>query len=334
MTRRRRLSATREIARHPARSCGPVPYEPPGVGIRRHMWRWFSIHADARLIPVLRARLHTVLFYLHAENHDFETNGEGFVLDCLADEARTIVDVGANRGEWAFEAARRCPYATIHCFELASTTREGLLRRARDEPRIRVETAGLWSRATSISVKYYPTEPAWTSIHNYPHDKPSVWVEEHVTTGDTFISDAALNKIDFLKIDVEGSELAVLQGFRSALERRAIRVIQFEYGYAAVVSHGLLADFYSLLEPLGYMVGRLRRDAVEFAPYNFASENFFGPNFIAVRSDEEKIVGRLAERRPYRTRRCRSANSNKRRWFFSPWRGSISRALSARWIRA
>jgi FkbM family methyltransferase len=255
---------------------------------------------------LLRRWLDAALYYLDAEDYDFRTNGEGFVLDCLATHAHTIVDVGANRGDWALEAARRCPRATIYCFELASATRRELLQRTQAEPRIRVGPTGLSSRSVTLRVKHYPAEPAWTSIHDYPHDKPSVWLEEAVTTGDAFLSDTGLTKVDFLKIDTEGHELAVLHGFRTALEQRAIRVIQFEYGYAAVVSHGLLLDFYDLLEPLGYVIGRLRRNVVEFAPYRFATETFRGPNFIAVRSEEHETLARLTGRFPARRQRPRA----------------------------
>ncbi len=255
-----------------------------------------------------------MVYYLHAENYDFRTNGERFVMDCLAPQAQTIIDVGANRGDWALEAARRCPRATIYCFELASATRSELLQQTQAEPRIRVGPTGLSSRSATVRVKHYPAESAWTSIHDYPHDKPSVWLEEAVTAGDAFLSETALTKVDFLKIDTEGHELAVLHGFRTALEQRAIRVIQFEYGYAAVVSHGLLLDFYDLLEPLGYVIGRLRRNVVDFAPYSFATENFLGPNFIAVLSDEHEILARLTGRFPARTQQRRPRSNREGRW--------------------
>jgi FkbM family methyltransferase len=269
--------------------------DPPRFGLRGSIWNWFSAHADTPPVRVLRHVADAALTYLHAENHDLATNGEGFVLDCVAPQARTILDVGANRGDGALEAVRRCPQAAVHCFELASSTREELRRRVEAEPRIRVEATGLSSRAGPVRVKHYPGESAWTSIYDYPHDEPSGWTDEVVTTGDAFLAVAGLTQVDLLKIDTEGSELAVLQGFRAALERQAIRVIQFEYGYAAVVARALLIDFYELLGPLGYVIGRLRRAACDFAPYSFSSENFFGPNFVAVRGDDE-LVARLAGR--------------------------------------
>ena len=270
-------------------------YEPPGP-IREGLWRWLSAHSDAPLVRALRRSADAVLSYLHAENHDLATNGEGFLLDCLGAQAGTILDVGANRGDWALEAVRRCPRAAIYCFEVASSTRDELGRRVEAEPRIRVEPAGLSSRAGSVRVKHYPGEPYLTSLHDYPHDGLSVWIDEDVTTGDAFLAEAKLAQVDLLKIDTEGSELAVLQGFRTALERRAIRAIQFEYGYVAIISRALLIDFYEFLEPLGYAIGRLRGSGADFAPYSFSNENFFGPNYVAVRSDEADLLARLAAR--------------------------------------
>jgi FkbM family methyltransferase len=270
-----------------------APFEPPQSGARGFVWRWLSEHSDSPAVCLLRRSVERALYYLHADNFDFDTNGEGFLLDCLAGRARTILDVGANRGEWAQEAIRRCPNASIYCFELASPTRDELLRRTGAQPRVHVASCGLASREGTVRVKYYPDRPACTSIHDYPHVESSVWIDEAVTTGDKFLVEAGLAAVDLLKIDTEGSELDVLRGFSAALERGAIRAVQFEYGYAAIVSHGLLIDFYELLEPAGYLIGRLRPRGIDFVPYRFTAESFWGPNYIAVRRDDRDMLRRL-----------------------------------------
>lgn len=50
------------------------------------------------------------------------------------------------------------------------------------------------------------------------------------TTIDQFCGDLDINKIDFLKIDVEGAELDVLKGASGMLKEKKIKFLQVEYG--------------------------------------------------------------------------------------------------------
>jgi len=89
--------------------------------------------------------------------------------------------------------------------------------------------------------------------------------------------------------------IGVLRGFEAALTRRAISVIQFEYGYACILARGLLIDFYDYLESRGYILGKLHSKRVNFRPYRLKDENFFGPNFVAVHRDENELIARLSD---------------------------------------
>lgn len=271
----------------------PLPNTPTSEPARR-IWDWFSRHSDDRSVRTLRGLVHTAGRYLHAENHDITTNGESRLLDLVGPGAELLLDVGACFGDWAFEAVRRAPSAEVHCFEIVSPTRRSLETRARDEPRIHVVPAGLAESEGRTRVKYYATRPAWSSIYDYPHGAPSVWLDETVLTGDAYLERIGDPLVDLLKLDTEGSELAILLGFRKALSAGRVRVIQFEYGYAAVLSHGLLRDFYALLEPLGYRLGRLGRTGVDFRSYSLRDENFFGPNMVAVRASEQALLDSLS----------------------------------------
>jgi Methyltransferase FkbM domain len=103
-----------------------------------------------------------------------------------------------------------------------------------------------------------------------------------------------------LKVDVEGAEGAVLQGFKTALAERRIDVVQFEYGFQNIFSRFLLLDFYRLLEPHGYAVGKLYPDGVCFKSWEPKDEDFYGPNYVAVlteRADIRRAVTARHQRR-------------------------------------
>ncbi len=201
------------------------------------------------------------MLLLHSEDTNPRTNGEYELLRRLGpDGLQTVIDVGANRGAWSREVLRLHPKARVYCSEISEPTRE-LLRHA--VPEAAVVGPGLLDHHGEVRIKHYPGNDRLSSIYDYPHALPAVWRQEHVTTGDRFAAEHGLERIDFVKIDAEGADLAVLLGFRGSLEAGRIRVVQFEYGYAAVLARTFLLDFFELLEPNGYVIGEVHRRSVE-----------------------------------------------------------------------
>ena len=131
---------------------------------------------------------------------------------------------------------------------------------------------------------------------DYPHGKFRE-VSCEVRSGDEYLREQAIERIDFLKLDVEGAERLVLQGFAQTLEAGRIDVIQFEYGKVAILTHFLLKDFYDVLEGKGYAVGKLFPDHVDFRAYKLEDEDFLGPNYVAVRRERADIIAALQKKK-------------------------------------
>lgn len=222
------------------------------------------------------------------------TNGEEHVLRHLAESARVIFDVGANHGSWARTATAICPTAQTHCFEAAEPVRASLRSALDGHPRIVVADRGLGESGGAVSLKYYPDDDRLSSVVDYPHPRPATWRTELLERGDDYLERNGITQVDLLKIDTEGSELQVLRGFRRSLEADRIRAVQFEYGYAAIYSGGLLYRMYELLEPLGFAIGRVHPKGVDFRSYSMFDERFFGPNYLAVRRGEWAVPSACA----------------------------------------
>ena len=62
-------------------------------------------------------------------------------------------------------------------------------------------------------------------------------------------------------------------------------------------SRTLLIDYYDLLQPLGYQLGKLRPNGVEFHEYDPDRENWIGPDYVAVLNDELDLIDKLKIRR-------------------------------------
>jgi hypothetical protein len=54
-----------------------------------------------------------------------------------------------------------------------------------------------------------------------------------------------------------------------------------------------LIDFYKLLAPLGYTLGKLTPDGVDFKTYGLLDEDFKGPNYLAVLTTRPDIIAEV-----------------------------------------
>jgi hypothetical protein len=100
-------------------------------------------------------------------------------------------------------------------------------------------------------------------------------------TLDEFCNEQGIQKIDFLKIDVEGHEYKVLQGASKMIKNKAIRFIQFEFGGCNIESRVFLKNFWDLLKD-DFKLYRIVSDGVyPITEYNETLEIFTYTNFFA-----------------------------------------------------
>lgn len=235
--------------------------------------------------------------YLRAyqnDNHDLSSNGEAEVVRRLAGTGlRIAVDVGAHHGVWTQVLLDAHPDATVHCFEASPDTAAGLRRRFADDPRVVLTAKGLAAEAGTVDLYVDRRDSSVTSVVA-PRGRSGVdVVAVEVLRGDDYLADLAIDHVDYLKIDVEGFDLDVLRGFGAALAAGAIDALQFEYNHLSIASHRLLADYYALLEPLGYAIGKVHPDGVDFQPYRTQSETWIGPACVAVLRSRPDLIARL-----------------------------------------
>ncbi|MFK7731534.1 MAG: FkbM family methyltransferase [Pseudomonadales bacterium] len=211
---------------------------------------------------------------------------------------KTLFDVGCNVGDWSLMAAEHFSKAHIHTFELSNVTYEVLANTLSDERFIN-NNCGLSDAEGTIHYKDYGPESKFNTLlgnATYHDDQIAVTEREgRVRTGNAYCAEHGIQNIDFLKVDVEGAEHMVLNGFSELLSRQAIRAVQFEYGYTNGDAHFLMRDFYQLFEGFGYQVGKIHRDGVQFQPWSYPLNNFkSGPNFLAVKSTDSELISAVA----------------------------------------
>jgi FkbM family methyltransferase len=244
--------------------------------------RWlFAKHRQNPIVQHLARQCEKTVRAYRNVDYQPERNGEFALLQRLASEQSVtrVFDVGANVGEWSLKAALIFPKAQIHAFEIIPSTSEQCFTNCQAEPRITTHAHGLADTDGQVMVTIND-DSTRASMTTYTTGEP---MAAPVRRGDALLHDVGWDGLDFLKIDVEGAEMNVLKGFSEALAKGSIRYIQFEYGRAHIAARVYLKDFYELLEPLGYKLGKIYPTYVDFKPYAYADEDFLGPNYLAVK---------------------------------------------------
>ena len=173
------------------------------------------------------------------KQYDLHQNGEAALLERLRPFAlTTVIDVGANVGDWALTACQALPGAVVHAFEIAPETAERLARNVaaagRDE-RVVINRLGLAAAAGEVSL--YLTRDSDTESSTLREAVEYAVKEQglsgvveivaRVTTGDAYLRSRGITHVDLLKIDVEGAEFSVLEGFAESFAHDAIDMVQF-----------------------------------------------------------------------------------------------------------
>lgn len=229
------------------------------------------------------------LIYKH-EEYNIYKNGELQLLEnveSFSESAKQVIfDVGANVGEYSVIAKKINKEAQIHCFEIHTDTVKTLQGNLKNFSNIVINNFGLSNKSSTVDFLDYGSNSGANSFITAPafqHLGETKISKSKVITGDEYCAKNKVNKIDVLKIDVEGHEYSVLEGFSTMLSMQNISVIQFEYGYNNGDEHTLMKDFFLFFEKYGYKVGVLRKGGVNFSEFHHRFNDFdSGPNYVAL----------------------------------------------------
>lgn len=208
-----------------------------------------------------------------------------------------MLDAGAHHGFYTLLAAKKVgPLGKVIAFEPSPRELRRLrwclsLNRCRN---VHVEPVALGSKEeiTDLFV-CLARQTGCNSLRPPVVSEPLSKVPVSVTTLDCFFQKSRIEKVDLIKIDVEGAELEVLKGARELLQRRPRPVICCEvedirttpWGYKAKEIIKLLSSYgYHWFEPLAE--GKLK--AI------LADREVLG-NFVAVPQERFAQIGRLLE---------------------------------------
>ena len=232
------------------------------------------------------------------KNYNINTNGEALILRKLysSNNLKFIFDIGANKGDYSILSRKISPNAKIFAFEPVSSTFQSLQKKVRNlEVHSYNFAFGKKDGFSSINVFMEDTLSSILSFQNQFLNKEFKKEKIQIKKGNTFLHENAyIKEISILKIDTEGFENSILEGFNDYFQK--VNVIQFEYGLANLSSKYFLFDYFKDYSHI-FKIGKLYPHGVIFYDeYNIELENFIGPNFIMVRKDRKDLINLLTLR--------------------------------------
>lgn len=173
------------------------------------------------------------------------------VMNRLVKDGMTCMDIGASMGCYALRMAKMVgDGGKVIAFEPMSYSFRKLWRNATLNPQLNVKLERLaLSNITEKKKIYFKNVFSADDMLRANEDGME---EIQFTTLDRYVEENKINKIDFIKIDVDGYELKILQGAINTIKRfKPIMIVEFGQRYLKKYGDKL-GDLVNLLVSLGY----------------------------------------------------------------------------------
>jgi FkbM family methyltransferase len=153
---------------------------------------------------------------------------------------RTILDAGANEGQFALWSREFFPEATIYSFEPVHTTFKTLELIAKEKHQWDVFQVALSDTCEDRHIFHHINHPSSSSLHEstateialFPDTKEKVLENVSCVTLDHWLKNSKiiLNEDILLKLDVQGHETCVLMGAKDVLAKTSVVIAEVIVG--------------------------------------------------------------------------------------------------------
>jgi FkbM family methyltransferase len=197
-----------------------------------------------------------------------------------------LFDIGANIGNYSLLVAGLFPGSTIYSFEPSKATFDLLEEKTKSNLQINcVQTA--FGEETK-QADFYSDQIGSGQASLYNRDLNAFGIKfnqselVNVQRLDDWVIDNNITP-DYIKIDVEGSELAVLKGGINTL--RNIKAVQFEFGGTAIDAKTYFKDYWNFFAQLNFNLYRYTPiGLLKIDTYSESEEIFEYMNYVGVPS--------------------------------------------------
>jgi FkbM family methyltransferase len=262
--------------------------------------KWAPLGYQSFTVPLHGGKSYELVFDVMTDDPIARAYREGYrANDHLSDQLGAflkpgswVLDLGAHIGTFSLAAAAAgCRVVAVD----ASPKHVDLLRRSKvkngfdamdvvhkavgETPgTVRFHVAGLWGMVA-------PPGDAPFEV------KGSPVIDVEMTTGDRLLRQHGCRRLDFLKMDIEGSEIAALRGLKRYLGRDDAPVIVYECNGLTLPHFGhSTADLVGLLESFGYRTYRMESGRMPlYRSHDFQPETWL--DVVALKARHERMLG-------------------------------------------
>ncbi|OIP72569.1 MAG: hypothetical protein AUK43_02835 [Oscillatoriales cyanobacterium CG2_30_40_61] len=222
----------------------------------------------------------------------FEGSGEAQVIRRFVTPGSVVLDVGAGLGDWTKAVLSICPDAEIHLFEPIPVVYKDLIKNLGGKfstAQIIPNSFAIGNQAGVQTFYHYPAQSVLSTFHRRLEVEKTGTLQQPQeiqvlkNTVDNYCIQQNLERINFLKIDVEGGELDVLKGAKNCLKKGKIDYIQFEYGGTYLDAKITLKETFEYLHKFCYVMFKIQGNSLEYKPvFEPSDENYEYSNYLAV----------------------------------------------------
>lgn len=192
-----------------------------------------------------------VFAYLQGKGYGAKTTAQEvkLALRLLGRPAKCVLDVGANQGEWTAALLSHHADAQVHAFEPQPVCARKLREDHSSRPNVHIRENAVSDSVATIPLFFDREGSGLASLSQRNVGYMGIDFSKSVPVQTVVLDDYLLaevrDRIDVLKVDVEGHEMAVFRGLRKTLEGdRAPLVIQFEFGGCNIDTRTYFQDFF------------------------------------------------------------------------------------------
>ena len=222
---------------------------------------------------------------------DFKDSGESYVLAYLKKKYKNekflvLFDIGANVGEYSQMLSLTFgANANIHSFEPSKKTFEAFVETTKGIASITPNNLAIGEQDGELILFSNDERSGLSSVYQRRLDHIGISMEQSekimITTIDAYCQKQNINKIHFMKLDIEGHEFKALLGAKQMIENGHIQAIQFEFGGCNIDSRTYFQDFFYLLNDKYHLYRILKDGIYEIKNYSELFEIFTTVNYFA-----------------------------------------------------
>jgi FkbM family methyltransferase len=195
-----------------------------------------------------------------------------------------LFDIGANIGNYSLLVAELFPKSTVYSFEPSKATFDQLVQNVKSQLHIIPIQIAFGEDSKQANLYSNQVGSGMASLYNRELNNSGIKFNQTEIIKVEKLDDwVAINKInpDYIKIDVEGSELSVLKGGTSTL--RKVRAVQFEFGGTAIDAKTYFKDYYNFFTQLNFSLYRYTPSGLlKIEAYSEKEELFEYMNYLAI----------------------------------------------------